>query len=79
MIMKKEKITIFIANTRDSASPNFEFAGSGQNWEEIDCLRHQNLVAPLDEIHGSKAVDSMLQEITEKIGETRIIRKLEFF
>ena len=42
-------------------------------------MRHQNLVAPLDEIHGSKAVDSMLQEITEKIGETRIIRKLEFF
>ena len=31
----------------------------GQNWEENNCLRHQNMSAPLEGIDGSKAVDKV--------------------
>ena len=73
---KEEKNNHFYC--KDSASLNLKFAVLDQNWEEINCLRHHNFVAPLDEIHGSKAVDYTLLGITEKIGETRIKRKVEF-
>ena len=57
MCIRKEKIPFFIANTRDSVSLKLKLAVLGQNWEENNCLRHQNSSAPLDGIDGSKAVD----------------------
>ena len=42
----------------------------GQNWEENNCLRHQNVYAPLDGIDDSKSVDKPLLEVWAKKGET---------
>ena len=51
----------------------------GQNWEENNCLRHQNISAPLDGMYGSKAVDKTLLEVSSKIGEAKSKKELEFF
>ena len=51
----------------------------GQNWEEHNCLRHQNISAPLNGIDGSKAVDKTLLEVSSKIGETKSKKELKNF
>ena len=73
------KKNLFIANTIDSVSLKLKLAVLGQNWEENNCLRHQNIYAPLDAIDGSKAVDKTLLEVAEKIGEAKSNKELEFF
>ena len=51
----------------------------GQNWEENNCFRHQNISAPLDGMYGSKAADETLLEVSSKIGEAKSKKELEFF
>ena len=51
----------------------------GQNLEENNCLRHQNIFAPLDGMYGSKAVDKTLLEVSSKIGEAKKNIYIEFF
>ena len=68
---KKRKLPLFIANPRDWVSLKLKFAILGQNWKEIIFLRHQKIIAPLDGIDGSKAVDYTLLEVSEKVKETK--------
>ena len=49
------------------------------NWKENNCLRPQNISAPLDGIDGSKAVDKTPPEVSAKIGEAKSNKELEFF
>ena len=51
----------------------------GQNWEENNFLRHQNISAPLDGMYGSRAVDKTLLEVSSKKGKQKVKKKLEFF
>ena len=67
MCIRKEKNTLFIANTRDSVSLKLKLAVLGQNWEVNSCLRHQNIFSSLDGIDSSKAVKKALLEVSEKI------------
>ena len=71
MCIRKEKNTLFIANTRDSVSLKLKLAVLGQNWEVNSCLRHQNISSSLDGIDGSKAVEKALLEVSAKIGEAK--------
>ena len=48
-----------------------KLAVEGQNWNEISCLRHQNITTPQDGIDGSKAGDKRLLEVSLKIGEAK--------
>ena len=57
MFIRKEKNTLFIANTIDSVSLKLKLAVLGQNWEVNSCLRHQNISSSLDGIDGSKALE----------------------
>ena len=41
----------------------------GQNWEENNFLRHQNISAPLDGMYASKTVNKTLLEVSSKIGD----------
>ena len=75
----KWKITFFIANTRDSVSIKLKLAVLGQTWKENNCLRHQNISAPLDGVDVLKAVDKTLVEVSAKIGEAKSNKELEFF
>ena len=71
MIIKKEILLFCIANTRHSVSLKLKLAVLGQNWEENNCLRHQNICAPLDGIDDSKAFDKTLLEVSAKKGEAK--------
>ena len=71
MFIRKEKNTLFIANTSDSDSLKLKLAILGQNWEVNSCLRHQNISSSLDVIDGSKAVEKALLEVSAKIGEAK--------
>ena len=71
MFIRKEKNTLFIANTSDSVSLKLKLAVLGQNWEVNSCLRHQNISSSLDGIDGSKAVENTLLEVSTKIGEAK--------
>ena len=71
MFIRKEKNTLFIANTSDSDSLKLKLAILGQNWEVNSCLRHPNISSSLDGIDGSKAVEKALLEVSEKIGEAK--------
>ena len=51
----------------------------GQNWKENNYLRHQNISAPLDGMHGSKAVNNTRLEVLSNIGEAKSKKELEFF
>ena len=51
----------------------------GQNWEENNYLRHQNISAPLDGMYGSKAVNKTLLGVSSKIGEAKSKKELEIF
>ena len=69
MCIRKEKNTLFIANTSNSVSLKLKLAVLGQNWEVNSYLRHQNISSSLDGIDGSKAVEKTLLEVSAKIGE----------
>ena len=71
MFIRKEKNTLFIANTSDSVSLKLKLAVLGQNWEVNSYLRHQNISSSLDGRDGSKAVEKALPEVSEKIGEAK--------
>ena len=66
MCIRKEKNTLFIANTRDSVPLKLKLAVLGQIREVNSCLRHQNISSSLDDIDGSKAVEKALLEVSEK-------------
>ena len=50
-----------------------------QKWKENHFFRHQNISAPIDDIHGLKAVDKQILGVSTKIEKTKIIRELELF
>ena len=79
MIIQEKKYTFFIANTIGSGQLNFKMAVLGQNWEENNYLRHQNMSAPLDGMYGSKAVNKTLLGVSSKKGEAKSKKELEFF
>ena len=71
MFIRKEKNTLFIANTSDSVSLKLKLAILGQKWEVNSCLRHHNINSSLDGIVGSKAVEKTLLEVSAKIREAK--------
>ena len=71
MFIRKEKNTLFIANTSNSVSLKLKLAVLGQNWEVNSCLMHQHISSPLDGIDGSKAVEKTLLEVSAEIGEAK--------
>ena len=79
MIINKEKIPFFNANTGDLISLKLKLPVLGQNLEENSCFRYQNISSPLDGIYGSKAVDKTLLEVSAKIGKANSRKELEFF
>ena len=71
MFIRKEKNTLFIANTSDSVSLKLKLAILGQKWEVNNHLRHHNTYSSLDGINGSKAVEKTLLEVSAKIREAK--------
>ena len=71
MCIRKEKNTLFIANTSNSVSLKLKLAILGQNWEVNSRLRHQNISSSLDSIDHSKAVEKTLLEVSAKKGEAK--------
>ena len=69
----------FIVNTIDSVSLKLKSAVLSQNWEEIICLRYQNISSPLNGLDGSKPVDKTLLKVSAKIGEAKSKKELELF
>ena len=59
--------------------PLVKIAIFSQKWEENHFFRHKNISAPIDDIHGLKAVDKQLLGVSTKIEKTKIIREIEFF
>ena len=57
MFIRKEKNTLFIANTSNSVSLKLKPAILGQKLEVNNRLRHHNIPSSLDGIEGSKAVE----------------------
>ena len=74
MIIQKEKISFYIANTRDLVSLKLKLAILGQNWKEDSCFRHHKISSPLDGIYGSKAVDKTLLKVSEKKERKKLKR-----
>ena len=71
MFIRKEKNTLFIANTSDSVSLKLKPAILGQNKEVNSRLRHHNISSSLDCIDSSKAVEKMLLEVSAKMREAK--------
>ena len=71
MFIRKEKNTLFIANTSDSVSLKLKLAILGQKWEVNSRLRHHNISSSLDGIDGSKAVEKTLLEVSAKIRKAK--------
>ena len=71
MFIRKEKNTLFIANTSNSVSLKLKLAIVGQKWEVNSCLRHHNISSSLDGIDGSKSVEKTLLAISAKIREAK--------
>ena len=70
---------MFIANPRYWVLLKLKLVSLGPNWKENICLRNQNIIAPLNGIDGSKAVDNTLLEVSAKVGETKRKKSLNFF
>ena len=45
----------------------------GHNWKKNNCLRPQNISAPLEGIDGLNADDKTLLEVSAKMGKAKII------
>ena len=79
MFIRKEKNTLFIANTSNSVSLKLKLPVLGQNLEVNSCLRHQNIFSSLNGVEGSKAVEKALLEVSAKIGETKSTQEARIF
>ena len=77
VITKKDKLLLFIANTRNSVSLKLILAVIGQKWKENNCLGHQNISEPLDGIDGLKDGHETLLEVSAKIGEAKSNKAVE--
>ena len=68
MFIRKEKNTLFSANTSDSVSLKLKPAILGQKCEVNSCLRHHNISSSL---YGFEAVEKTHLEVSAKIREAK--------